>query len=101
MGDIEYQCWICPACGDDHLQSLGCSDYIKTLEQTIKRQAEGVDFYADKNNYYASPKTVKYNKLTNFDLEVFCKRVEIGGKLARQIQSETESIVKGIGERKE
>ena len=65
---------------------------IERLQAQLEKAERVIGFYADKNNYYESAKTVKYNKITNLDLEVVFKKVEIGGKLAREYQAEKDKV---------
>lgn len=46
--DIEYQCWICPTCNDDHLQSKGCEKYVSELKQHIKKLERALEAIANK-----------------------------------------------------
>lgn len=57
-----------------------------------KKLRECAKFYADDHNWYESAKSVKYNKITNTDLCVRFKRVEVGGKYARETLEEIDRI---------
>lgn len=35
--DISFQTWICPACHDDHAQSMGCYKKIAELKKKLQQ----------------------------------------------------------------